>query len=90
MAQLAQPKEVKRIRRDDPNKFADPWIIYGKNFLITSSDNPAHPQGVWSTEWIDNWHYPTQWNTRMGKPSRWEDLPAELQQVLVNFFSERE
>lgn len=86
---LVQPTEIKRIRRDDPDKFSDPWVIYGKNFMITSSDNPAHPQGVWSCEWIDNWSYPTCWNTRLGKPSSWSALPITLQRVLVDFFTER-
>lgn len=87
MSTMLQPKEVKRIRCDDPDKFADHWIIYGKNFMICSSDNPAHPQGVWSCEWIDDWR---NWNSKLGKPSTWQALPTTLQQVLVNFFTERE
>lgn len=88
MSTLTQPKEITRIRRDDPEKFADYWIVYGKNFMICSSDNPSHPQGVWSCQEIDNWRYPIQWNTKLGKPSSWEELPVTLQKHLVYFFAE--
>lgn len=81
---LAQPKEITMIRRDDPAKFADYWIIYTKDAIISSSDRPAHPQGVWSYQDVGDW---SKYNRRMGKRSNWQALPLEVQRQLVWYFT---
>lgn len=81
---LVQPKKITMIRRDDPAKFADYWIIYAKDCMISSSDRPAHPQGVWAYQDVDDW---SKYNRRLGKRSTWEALPEAVKKQLVYFFT---
>lgn len=80
-----KPSVITSVQKSDPEQHADYWVIYGADFMICSSDNPSHPQGVWSYEHITDW---ARWNQELGEPSSWDNLPITLQRVLINFFRE--
>lgn len=82
---LPQPTQIESIRVDNSGRYADRWSIYGEDFIISSSDDPTHPYGVWSARQISNW---TGWNQEVGLPSSWANLPITLQRHLINFFKE--
>lgn len=86
---LEQPKAITRIRKSDPNKYADCWNIYGKNFIISSSDNPSHPHGVWGMDEVNKGEW-WKWNRNLGRKASWQELPETLQKFLVWFFSDSE
>lgn len=65
--------------------FADPWAIvidWGNHYeTITASNNPSHPQGVFSS---------TEGNFTPGEEKEWEDLPKALQTFIQNYIEEVE
>lgn len=86
---LQQPSAIVAMRRTDPDKTADYWLIYGSDFVASSSDNPAHPQGVWGMNDV-RWGEWANWDTTSGTEVGWGDLPLTLQKCLVSYFPEEE
>lgn len=82
-----QPKAIVELHKSDPDKFADYWVIYGADFMATSSDDPSHPHGVWSCEIVGDW---SKWNRELGNPVVWSDLPLTLRRYLVEFIDNGE
>lgn len=82
---MLQPLQIVSIRKSDPDKFADYWLIYGVDFIASASDNPSHPQGVWGFNEVEDW---SKWNRGLGLRAEWNDLPVTLQRFLVECFSD--
>lgn len=78
-----QPAAIVNLRKAD--QFADCWIIYGVDFLASASDDPTHPQGVWSCDIVGDW---SKYNRELGNPVVWGDLPLTLRRYLVEFIDD--
>lgn len=80
---LQRPEQIEYIGFD--GGFADHWIIgidWGDDYeTLTASDNPSHPQGVFSSNQGD-------FTVGVGQVKDWEDLPETLQKFLVEYISE--
>lgn len=83
MKTVSKPAKITGINKMNEEWYADPWMIVGADFLASASDNPSHPQGVWSYEEIKDWEH---WNSEIGTPWNWDDLPETLKRFLVRFF----
>ena len=80
-----KPEQIEFIGFN-PN-FVDHWVVlinWQENGYetISASDNPSHPQGVFSSTpfFVDNLD---EENTKS-----WEDLPETLQKFLINYIKE--
>lgn len=82
-----KPPEVTAVQLADPEKFADCWTIYTADLIMCSSDKPAHPQGVWSVQEVNDW---SKYNRHLGKPITWEALPEAVQSAVVWFLTPEE
>jgi len=79
-----QPEAIVGLRRTNPDKFADYWLIYGADFIASASDEPSHPHGVWG---YSEGRYLGPWHKQPGLPVTWDHLPLTLQRFLAEIFS---
>lgn len=88
---LQCPKEVLHVF-DNEGETVDRYsivILYedGESYVVTSSQNPTHPLGVWSSEegYISASEL-TEEDKHIGKEIFWEDLPTSVQSLLCSYF----
>lgn len=92
VAQPAKPKskyemptQIKGMRKLSEECYADPYFLWGDNFVASASDDPSHPQGVWSYDVVEDWDL-VQTNIGIAVLT-WDELPETLQRFLCNFFA---
>lgn len=78
-----QPVDITMIRKCDPDKVADYWILYGADFIASASDDPSHLQGVWGFNEVSDW---SKWDRDMGELAKWDDLPLTLRRFCQDQF----
>lgn len=82
-----QPVDITMIRRCDPAKVADYWILYGEDFIVSASDDPSHPHGVWGFDEVNpkSEDY-KRLNMELGELAEWADLPLTLRRFCQDQF----
>lgn len=81
---MDKPKQIDTITYQP--EFSDCWgiRIYYDDYdceTLTCSDNPSHPQGVFSS---NDGNYLDDMNS---DEKQWEDLPETLQKFLINYIA---
>lgn len=69
------------------------WLLNeaGDSYLVVSSENPSHPQGVWSVSEnesidIDSLNDEEEDNKHIGKEIEWDSLPLKVKTAIENYF----
>jgi len=62
----------------------------GDSYVVASSSNPTHPQGVWSikeNEYIVAEDL-TKEDAHIGKEIDWDELPNEVKKTVLSYFDD--
>ena len=83
---MNKPENVFQVRLN--NKYVDRWTVYvsnesGETETLCCSDDPDHPQGVFS---MTSGYY----ISATDEEKNWDDLPKTLKKFIINYLTNKQ